>query len=709
MIAKNIFPSSISTLPLSRQKANESDRLENVYIEDYLLKRRNGAKLFNSTVPIREDSYIYTYDRGDNKEAYLIIITYEDLPLGFRQGIAYVVGNDGKERVINKRNFGNSDADLDNYLQFPSDMTPKEVFKCVTVKDTTFIINRTKQVKMKPLDHPPTTHYVRKRLVWVKEATTLDGGYTYHIIIDGLSHWTKRTDTLAVTKDYDLITNSSRFGSCIMLLKGADTSVQVADTHGDQAQKLVYKEVERIEDLPQDFDNSSYEWFYYEKNDGEPYYEIYEWSNRCEDYILVETTRSEPDIELGGVKLTEPDKLPKPTIPSPNSYIIVKVKENGNGYFVEHERGKWIECADPQDDREIDNRTTPLTLYRTSDTDFSLSFMELRGKHATAPNPPFIDNYIQDIVYYNGRLGFVTADSISLSAIIEDKAINFFYTTARTELPNDPLFYGMSLSKREKVLQVGTFQYGLFIFTTNGIYINRLVADSGESINHIVKVTDFSITPSITSSSYVYYLADNRLYITTPNGQTQEISNSFRNLIKRARDLAVYPERNYLFILREDLKEVVVIKDGNTFIWSFFFDIYGLEVQEGKLILVGTEGTYGVDLLEEDNNGYMDNTHSFQSIIKLPKNLLGEGKTWLKYWYKRLEIFVTNGDYKIRVERDTDNYIINSLPNPYPNKQHVINGHNFNTDIYIESVENEPLDIELINLTLEIEPQPKRG
>jgi len=709
MIVKNVFPASTSTLPISRQGQNESKLIENMLVEDFLLKRRNGAKKY-SNLSLREDSCIYTYDRGDNKETYLIAITYKDIDAQTRQGVIYILDNQGNQKNLNYRAFGNSDVDLDNYLQFPADMTPQEVFKCVTIRDTTFIINRTKQVKMKPIEHSPAVFYKRKRLVWAKESTTLNGGYTYFLTVGGTTYWTKRDDTIKVIEDFALIPNTSKFGSVLSMLKGADTETRVSDTFGNKALKLIYREVERMEDLPQNFDNTSYEWFYYEKNDGEPYYEVWEWSHRYNDYYLAEVTRDEPDTQLGGVKLVEPNKLPPPSPnPQPSSYAIVKVKENGTGYFVEHERGKWIECADPSEDREIDNRTMPLTLYRTSLDDFSLSFMELKRKHATAPHPPFINNYIQDAVYYNGRLGFVTSDSISLSAIIEDRAINFFYTTARAELSNDPKFYGMSLSKREKILKVGTFQYGLYIFTTNGIYINRLVGDTGEDTNYIVKVSELNISHAIVSQNIVYYLADNRLYATSPDGASREISQSFRGLIKGAKDIAVYPERNYLFLLDSTSNNVVVIKDGDCYLWNIGTQIYNIEVQEGKLILVGADGIYAIDLINEDTNNYRDDDRNFISRAYLPKNLLGEGKTWLKFWYKRIELFVTNGDYKIEVERETDSYIINSLPNPYPNKQHVLNGHNFNTDIIIESVEDKPLDIELINLTLEVEPQPKRG
>jgi hypothetical protein len=189
-----------------------------------------------------------------------------------------------------------------------------------------------------------------------------------------------------------------------------------------------------------------------------------------------EVTRQEPKLDTNGTKEvygTYPTKKTKHGGIYPCAYMeIMEGKgDDYGGYFVEWNDGDWWETVEPDSLRRLDETTMPMKLYK-KDTKFALSYDTFRFKNATVANPPFVGNYIQDVLFFKRRIGYVTSTAISFSAIIESDQLNFFADTARAIQPHHPLFYGIDSSKVAVVKQVETIKDGIYLIASDGIYNN---------------------------------------------------------------------------------------------------------------------------------------------------------------------------------------------------------------------------------------------
>jgi len=704
----------ISTLPLSKHSSNQSSISTNFWIDDdFNLSRRNATILQSDFVSDKYEPYTYAYDRGDGEYAYLIVI--DSAPIDFnpdiRQGQVTVIDQDGNTYNPALRADIYTPTEMLDYLKFPANKTPKEVFKVVTIKDTAFIVNTTKKVLPLETDRCSIESYLSNWAIWVKQVNTASP-WNYKLYFNGDFAEKRSDNSWEILIDIGLsmpqgTIRMNQEGNVGFGKSGMVNELTWTDDAGGVATSLLYKYIDRLEDTPSHLDEIEYDWFYEERNDGEPFYVVWEWTNEKEEWIITEVTRTEPE----GLKLPTGTTLPPQSDYDTNKkYIILNVKEGlDDGYYICHDRGEWRECPDPYDKiKRIDKRTMPLMLkpadVKNADS-FALYWMELAEKYADVVSPPFINDYIHNIVYTEGRLGLLTSNYISLSQVIDNPQINFFNRTARDVLPDDPLFYGIATSKNEKIIETRTFQFGLYIFTTDGIYINRLNNNEGNLSNQIVKVLDLKIEHVEVYGSAVVFVSKNRLYIADEQGQIREISQHFRKLISGVRDLVTYKERDMIFILVGDNNILLVQNLESCFEWTIYTGkIYSIEVANDSLVLVNENGISYIPLDQKDTTNYKDDgTDIFESTIELPSNLLGDGKTWGKFWWKRLEVFGKDSSYKVEISRKDDTFSGTEVDTSM--NETVLNGNNFDTSIFIKSVDDSPLDIELIRFTVDIEPQ----
>jgi hypothetical protein len=671
----------------------------------------------HSLTSVNEDDYVFTYDRGDNEHSYLFYIHGENISADTKRGTVYWIGEDGIRRTVDKCPFNLPISAMNHSLEYPSDMKAKDVFKMVTVKDTTFLVNKTLKVTMGKRPYYRYNGYENRYGWYIKKTTDLNGGYLYQYNLNDNSFETRENNTIAVAGDiYQQLSDNGLtpvepYHGVVIGSQDKIEKAEIWDSSGNTATSNLYKHVERIEDLPNDMDRNNYEFFYYKKNDGLDYYEIYEWFVETDTWELTETTRSEPK---GGKLLNEPDTLPAYTYGDGRTispYLLTKVTEGlkDKGYYVRYDRAEWQEVADPYGKDYFYMHTMPLMIQPDKDIEnkFNMSFMELEDKHATVPNPPFVDNHIDDIVYYNGRLGLVSKGSITLSAIIDSERVRFFDRSARDKLDDDPISYGISSAKYEEIINVGTYQLGLYLFTKRGIYINRLIAENGEPMNSIVKVADIDIDYVAVTNGTAYIIAYDRFYTIDQEGALSEVGMHFREIIKSVDEIAVHHQKHIIYLKAKDGRNIYQFSRFGLYRWSFGKNIIKIEVVKNFLVLATEDGIFKINLRDNERVGLIDewSNGNYDSIVRVPQNIMNDGKTWGKFWWKRMEVFPLYADdeYKFRVNRD-------DLPSIEINDMQLnhINGHNLDTTIDIISVEDKPLTIDLIQATIDIEYQKRR-
>ena len=194
------------------------------------------AKITNSSL---SNAYIHTINRDAN-ERYIVVIT---------NGAIQVYDIDGTAKTV----VANTNAT--NYL---TTSTPRTDFKCLTVNDYTFIVNKSKTVTMDSSASPSKIEQA------IYQVTTGVGSSTtsnvYSITIDGTTYsYTSQTTNTKTIRDGlksavgspTNITTTNIGDSAFKIVKSSGTlSVSASDGYGNQASAITYDGVQNFSDLP---------------------------------------------------------------------------------------------------------------------------------------------------------------------------------------------------------------------------------------------------------------------------------------------------------------------------------------------------------------------------------------------------------------------------------------------------------------------------
>lgn len=91
------------------------------------------------------------------------------------------------------------------------------------------------------------------------------------------------------------------------------------------------------------------------------------------------------------------------------------------------------------------------------------------GSEAIVPFPSFVGQTVDDVVYYQGRLGLLAGDSIVLSAAGD--ILRFFRKTATQLLPDDVIDVRRTSRDAARYHAAVPWRNGLYLFTTTGAYV----------------------------------------------------------------------------------------------------------------------------------------------------------------------------------------------------------------------------------------------
>ena len=349
---------------------------------------------------------------------------------------------------------------------------PAADFRAVTVADYTFIVNTSQTTAMTSATSPlfPFTGLIAVKQGDYNQRFTvyLDGAIAANIETSETDQVQTRTDDIA-TRLATAINAVSGFtsradGSTVVITKAGNATFDLAtyDSLGDEGLSATSGTVQRFDDLP----------------------------------------AKAPDGFIAHVQGDQTNDF--------DDYYVKFVSDNGTQTKLGE--GTWIEWIEPNISYEIDAATMPHLLIRQSNGSFTLEQAtwgdRAVGDLNSVPNPSFIGGKISDTFFFQNRLGFLSGENVIMSRTSE--YFDFFATTARTLLDNDPIDVAASNSKVSLLKHAIAFDRKLLLFSDQTQFILKgadFITPKNTSINTTTEYEASTLARPAAAGSVVYFPA----------------------------------------------------------------------------------------------------------------------------------------------------------------------------------------------------------
>ena len=616
--------------------------------------------------------FIYTYERGDGTEAYVIVII------------------DGAWKAYDL-NGALQDSGTDAYLAIPTGAKASECFSAVTVGDTTFIVNNTVTVaESTTYTHGTSNTNIHRAhaYYWVKRTYISYGGAdnatknTYQYTINGTTGTLKDTENGAKSDliAANLASQQSGTSSGSIVYKNTTGAWVTSDSWGDQASEGWQGVLKQLQDLP---------------NTMGSYYGL---------QTLVNVTGDE------------------------------KNQFEGFWTWVKNEGEAWLETVAPGIKDGFQNSTMPHILERTAIGNFTFKEFDYydrdKGDELSNSMPSFVGKQIQDIFFYRNRLGFLAEDNVIMSetGIYE----NFFRTTVTDLLDTDVVDVAVDTNTVANLRYAIPFNQNLLIFGSHAQYIlssDKPLTPGNASVS---QTTSYAINPKVKPKQIgpnVYFALDRgaytqvREYYNVP-GSTGNEATDITGHVPTYIDhtitaLEVSDKYDMLFINPRDTNEIYVYNqtwEGETKSQSAWHrweitgaTIFNIQVVDDTLLVMYNEGTDvkmgKISLKSEDFSStvYSDSTGAYSSEITLNEWGFQMGATKVDAKGGRLQIRkltiqdreTSDQDIEVTVGQHTKVFHRHVQGGPTA----TIMGESQKTSIKIKSVGSTGFAIDSLNLT----------
>jgi len=235
------------------------------------------------------------------------------------------------------------------------------------------------------------------------------------------------------------------------------------------------------------------------------------------------TLTTEDGLAGNGIKAVYKriDALSDLPVKAPNNFVVEIVGDadlEQDNYWVKFTTnngtdfgdGAWEECVAPNVSDGLDASSMPMTIRNTNFNTLEITAIDYAkrnvGDEDTNPNPSFVGQGINDIVFFKNRLGFITDDSVVFSEAGE--FFNFYRTTVSSLLDSGPIDITVSSTKVTKLKSATIFQENLMLFSDNVQFVMKggdLFTPKTVSVS---PTTNFSLEDSVAPTplgSYVYF------------------------------------------------------------------------------------------------------------------------------------------------------------------------------------------------------------
>lgn len=348
-----------------------------------------------------------------------------------------------------------------DYLNIGSS-SPFECFRCVTVADYTFVLNRNKVCKMTSAKTSNVSS--DKTLCYVKNAQY---SKTYAVYNGDTFLAAVQTPDGSDAKQAQQTTTAYIARSLLSLLNGTNTKPNYSSYDEIMGQTGGATNL-----LTARASGSGYDKF--------------NWSLEGESVIVCQSKDgSRPNLKLkDGFGLTNfivvkgavsaVNKLPPN---APNGYLckIRGESSDDDDYWVKWDdtEALWKESAAPNVPYHIDPNTMPHALIREADGTFTFKTLEWYdrevGDEDSNPDPSFIGHTINDIFFYRNRLGFISEESVILSETAT--FFNYWYKSVTAIADTDVIDLSVSSNKVAILTAAIPFSRELMLFSNEGQFV----------------------------------------------------------------------------------------------------------------------------------------------------------------------------------------------------------------------------------------------
>jgi len=408
------------------------------------------------------DSFVHEINR-DTQERYLVFFTNNaDKPI-----VVYDLIN--KEEVT--VNYGHLDEDLelieteavkDYLVEGLNDLLPKHRIRATTVADYTIITNTT----VKP------------------EMTGIKTDSRKNIAVVDVHNWFEKEITINFDGSTEKISDIDEDSSIDDVAKAIEAELDAMDATVERSGHLI-----RVSKGGSEFDLDL------------PHPDIYV------------RFRSVPNYE---------DLWTPTTFPDDDDVVRVLQNQYGEGinYYVRSDGENWIETVGFDQEYEIDRTTMPHRLVRMEDGTFvfaTINWTEKEvGDENSAPTPSFIGTNVENVFFYQNRLGLLTQTGVVMSRA--DRFFNFWPSTAMEVLDDDPIDIGVATTEITTLREVLPFNKNMLLRADTDQFIlsysGGMLSPQTVSIDQTTRYTTIPKSLSSTVGSTLYFFCPNQNHLT---------------------------------------------------------------------------------------------------------------------------------------------------------------------------------------------------
>ena len=384
----------------------------------------------------------------------------------------------------------------------------------------------------------------------------------------------------------------------------------------------------------------------------------------------VETTDGSGNTGMYSVRDEISDFTKLPYHASTDSIIKVTGDEGDtlSDYYVKYQTdGVWKETIGQGVSLGLDNSTMPHALINNNDGTFTFQEIDYTDRNSgdgiSNSNPSFVNNNINNLLFYKNRLGILARDNLILSENAE--FFNFFAKTVTQVLDTDPIDIAASGSEVNTLFDSVAFNESLLLFSEKAQYklgsVGETISPTSAVLNEVSAFEfDTNVKP-VSAGKYAYFAqARNnntaiREYFADDDTLTNDgldITVSVQNLIPtNAYQLISNTTEDTIIALASDTADtqtapyttgtnITSTNGGTMFIYKYFFD-RGEKVQtawskwtfdnakilggmsfESFVYLLVVEGT-DTKLIQIDLRNLKDTTIGFNTYLDLKKSVTG--------------------------------------------------------------------------------------
>lgn len=634
------------------------------------VSRRNPTELIKELTfadATSTDVFIHSYTRGDDIEKYVMI---------FGNGYLRVFDLAGNEKTVNY--IGGTQSALS--------ITGKAStsFRCLTVGDTTFVVNTSKVVSMSTAVDGVAGAHLNNPFYWAKRSFDNGASTGYDYTLDGATVNATNTKT-AISKLLTALgtTNYAQYGS-ILLRKNKPSTFIWSDSYGSQASEGIWGVVQKMEDLPNTMSGAELA------------------------YPIIVEVQGDPDNKFAN-------------------------------YWLQFTDNHWKETRKLGMKNTINNTTMPFKVTRNSSGQFDVEYIAYDsrkvGDENTAPEPSFVGNNITDIFFFKNRLCILSNENV----IMSETGIyyNFFPTTVTDVLPSDPIDVAVDSNNVAILKHAIAFNDSVVLFSNNSQFNLKASAVISPNDVSITNTTNYNIDVAIKPVSIgnsVFYMSNNlkgaslREYFLDANGSSNiavDVSNHvggyLPNNIKRVvgstnKDIIMIlsstePDSIYVYKFFNSGEERIQTAWSK---WTFTGSILDMFLIDEYLYILKKDtrvvGKWLLERVDYTNNSkvkvFTDSYNTnYTSYIELAEVVLQDttGKVIVNarspLMYRTIQI--TSSDeskYKIRIKNKIRERVAEN--NLLIDNKILVQGKSTDVDILVESDGSNPLEFHTYTIEL---------